>query len=227
MATQSQKDQFVAIISTKLKPSRLDHDRFQVFLDDPEGVDRLADEFIANYERRTYPAIEITGIAEFPDWSKGRVLNGDIRRPKEIDFLAVMSSAYFHPRQTGKKHRYNRPSGHEILASLVASYKAGEDKNGNTYDVSETDLIHGHFGCVELIYMEKNWNTLPEPFKAWAKNKLLYGWRDVVRRDNGNLAVPYFDCDIDKPCVAWVNVGNSCSWNGNEPSLREQVSTQG
>lgn len=183
MATQSQVNQLIARLVTKLKPATLDHDRLQAFLGDPEALDRFAAEFIGTYERRTYPAIEITGIVEptFPDWSKGRVLNGDIRRPKEIDFLALMASAYFHSRQTGEKHKDNRPLGHEILASLVASYKAGEDKVGNTYDVSETDLIHGHFGIAELTYMEKNWSTLPEPFKAWAKGKLLYGWRDIVR----------------------------------------------
>lgn len=224
---QEQKDQLIARIATGLKPGQLNKDRFQAFLGDPEGLDRFADEFIGTYERRNYPTIEITSIAEpgFPDWSKGRVMNGDIRRPKEIDFLAVMSSVYFHPRQTGEKHKNNRPSGHEILASLVASYKAGEDKVDNTYDVAETDLIHGHFGLAELTYMEKNWSTSPEPFKAWAKGKLLYGWRDVVRDDNGSLDVPYLFCNVDKPYVDWYNL--HISWFGREPALREQVSTQG
>jgi hypothetical protein len=225
MATQEQKDQLIARIATGLKPGNLDKDRFQAFLGDPESVDRFA-EFIGKYERRSYPAIEIMGIAEptLPVWSRGRVLDGDIHRPDRLDFIAIMGFAYFHPRQTGEKYKENRPTGHEILASLVASYKAGEDKNGNTYDVSETDLIHGHFGLAEFTYMEKNWNTLPEPFKAWAKDKLPYGWRDVVRNDYGNLNVPYLNCNVDKPYVNWYNLDNS--WNDNEPALREQVSTQ-
>jgi hypothetical protein len=36
----------------------------------------------------------IAGMGEptLPDWSKGRVLNGDIHHPQNIDFVAVMSS---------------------------------------------------------------------------------------------------------------------------------------
>ena len=224
MATQPQKDQFLALASTNLKPDILDKDRFQVFLGDPEGFDRFAAEFIGTYERRSYPVIEITGIAEpkFPDWSRGRVLKGDIRRLKEIDFTTVISSAYFHPRQTGEKHKDDRPSGHEILASLVASYKASKDKVGNTYNVSESDLIHGHFGLAELTYKAKNWNTLPEPFKAWAKGKLLYGWCDVVRNDYGDLSVPYLDCHEVEPYVRWYCLGGS--WCDLEPALCEHVS---
>ncbi len=227
MATQEQKDQLIARIATGLKPGQLNKDRFQAFLGDPEGLDRFADEFIANYVRRTYPPVEIGEVTApvFPDWSKGRVLNGYIRRPQSLDFIAVMASPYFHPRQTGEEYKDNRPQGHEILASLVASYKAGEDKNGNTYNVSETDFIHGHFGLAELTYMEKNWNTLPEPFKAWAKGKLLYGWRDVVRDDHGTLNVPYLSCIVGEPCVYWYCL--DISWRDNEPALREQVSTQG
>lgn len=227
MATQPQVNQLIACIATGVKPENTVKDRLQALLDDPDGMDRLVDEFINKYERRTYPTIEITGIVEpaFPDWLKGRVLNGDIHRPDTLDFIAIMGSAYFHPRQTGERHQDNRPSGHEILASLVASYKAGEDKNGNTYDVSETDLIHGHFGLAELTYMEKNWNTLPEPFKAWAKGKLLYGWRDVVRDDCGLLLVPVLDCSFVEPYVHWYNL--DYSWRDHEPALREQVGTQG
>ena len=227
MATQPQVNQLIARIATGLKPDTLDRDRFQVFLGDPEALDRFAAEFIGTYEPRTYPAIEIMGIVEptFPDWSKGRVLNGDIHRPDRLDFIAIMGSVYFHPRQTGETHKNNRPSGHEILASLVASYKVGEDKNGNTYDVSETDLIHGHFGLAELTNMKKDWNTLPEPFKVWTKGKLLYGCRDVVRNNNGNLSVPCLNCNVAKPCVGWYYLGSS--WHGSEPALREQVSTQG
>lgn len=226
MATQGQLNQFIALTATRLKPDRLDHDRFQTFLKDPEALDRFAD-FIDTYERLSYPPATTTDFAEptFPHWSKGHVLNGDIRRPKEIDFLAVISSAYFHPRQTGEKHKDNRPSGHEILASLVAGYKADKDKNGNTYDVLETDLIHGHFGLAELTYTEKNWNTLPESFRAWAKGKLLYGWRDVVRGDDGRLVVPVLACFVDNSRIEWDNLGRS--WSDREISLREQVSTQG
>jgi hypothetical protein len=228
MATQGQINQFSALIATGLNPGSLDHDRFQAFLGDPAALDRFAAEFIGTYERRTYPTTPSSDIVEptFPEWSKGRVLNGDIHRPDRLDFIAIMASAYFHPRQTGETHNDNRPSGHEILASLVASYKAGEDKNGNTYDVSETDLIHGHFGLAELTHMEKNWNTLPEPFKAWAKGRLLCGWRDVVRHGGGSLFyVSFLHCAAAKPYVRWCSLDNS--WDDGEPALREQVSTQG
>lgn len=227
MATQPQKDQFIALAAVKLKLETLDKIRFQTFLDDPEGLDRFANEFIATYERRTYPPVPITALPadlQFPDWSKGLILKCDIRRPQEINFPAVTASPYFHPRQTGDEHKENRPSGHEILASLVASYKVGEDKKENTYDVAPSDAIHGHFGLPELTYMEKNWSDLPAPFKTWAKGKLLYGWRDVVRRVGGYLLVPYLSCGVDRPDVRWYRLDSS--WYGYEPGLRERVGAQ-
>lgn len=208
--------------------TRLDKDRFQTFLGDPEGWERFAAEFIATYERHTYPPVPITALPadpKFPDWSKGRILKGDVCRPQEINFLAVMTSPYFlNPRQTGEEHKENRPSGHEILASLVASYKASEDKKENTYAVAADDAIHGHFGLSELTYMEKNWASLPAPFKAWAKGKLLYGWRDVVRDGNGCLLVPFLSCDVGEPCVDWYDLG--LTWGDDGPGLCEQVGAQ-
>lgn len=223
MATQDQKDQLNALFLTKLKPADLDKDRLQVFLSDPKGISRFAAEFIGTYERRTYPVVTATGLPQpkFPDWSKGRVLQGDIRRGESMDFVALTTTAWFHPNQLGDN---SRPTGHDILAALVASYKAGEDKVGNFYPVAETDAIHGHFGLAELTYMQDNWTSLPEPFKAWARGKLLYGWRDVVRDGNGGLYGPFLLCFVDKPYVRWYDLDNS--WDDSEVALREQVGTQ-
>jgi len=226
MATQEQKDQFIARIATGLKLGFLDKYRFQAFLGDPEALDRFADEFIATYERRSYPPVTIDFTEPtLPDWSKGRVLNGIIRRWKEIDLMSVMARAWFHPRQIGDEHEDNRPSGHEILTSLVASYKPDEDKNGNIYDVSETDLIHDHFGLAEAIYMRDHWRALPNPFKVWSKGKRLYGWRDVVRGDDDNLFVSCLDCEDDQPLMSWYDLKDL--WKTCEPALRGQVGTQG
>ncbi len=38
-----------------------------------------------------------------------------------------------------------------------------------------------------------------------------------IRNDNGNLNVPYLNCNVDKPYVNWYNLDNS--WNDNEPAL--------
>lgn len=217
MATQPQKNQFIALAAIGLDPSELDKDRFQAFLKDPEMWVRFG-EFINTYERRTYPSILFASLPKpkFPDWSD-RILKKGVRTPQSIDFLAVMASPYFHPRQTGDEHKENRPSGQEILAKLVSSYKIGEDRSGNTYDVSDSDAIHGHFGFAELAYMEQNWAELPEPFKAWAKGKLLCGWRDVVRGSDGYIRVPCLNCGIVKPCMNWDHIG--CAWSDYEPGL--------
>ena len=39
----------------------------------------------------------------------------------------------------------------------------------------------------------------------------------LVRNDDGNLNVPYLNCNVDKPYVNWYNLDNS--WNDNEPGL--------
>ena len=57
MATQPQVNQLIARIATGLKPENTVKDRLQALLDDPDGMDRLVDEFINEYERRTYPTI--------------------------------------------------------------------------------------------------------------------------------------------------------------------------
>lgn len=156
----------------------------------------------------------------FPDWSQGRILTGVVE-PQLLDLTKLRTDAWFHPHQTGEN---TRPTGYEILATLVFAYEVGKDAVGMTYQVKPTDLINGHFGLRELKWLEDNWKTLPEAFRKWAKGKLLYGWADVVRHSDGYLYVPCLDCDIDKPFVDWFNLDRQ--WDDDEPALREQVGTQ-
>ncbi len=205
MATQSQKDQFIALTATGLNPASLDEDGFKLFLKDPEMWIRFG-EFIADYSQRTYPPVSIVDLPEskFPDWSRGRILTGDIRESKSINFAAIMSNTLCHPCQLGG-------NGHEVLAVLVSSYKVGEDKAGQMYVVAPGDAIQGHFGLKELEYMVANWATLPPAFKDWAMDtdddKRLYGYRDVVRNNLGILEVPFF-CATRVPHISWFCLNN-------------------
>lgn len=153
-----------------------------------------------------------------PNWSRGEILTG-VSEPKALDPTRLSSDAWFHPSQTGSK---TRPTGHQILASLVDDYKIGEDKAGKTYQVPPTDLINGHFGLRELVWLEQNWKTPPKAFRDWAKGKLLYAWADAVRDDSGYLHVPCLCCYVETPYVYWSYLGNQ--WYDHEPALREQVS---
>jgi hypothetical protein len=201
MATQDQKDQLISLIATRLKPNILDKDRLQSFLGDPEALYRFSTEFIATYERRVHLSVNLNNLPqpEFPKWTRMLVLEGNIRHPENIEFTAIMSSFWLDPRQTGNE---KRPSGHELLAALV----------------SEDDVIHGTFGLAELTYMQDDWVSLPASFKTWAQNKLLYGWRDVVRSDEGHLFVPYLNCSHTVPSVCWRDLSGTLS--GEEPALR-------
>jgi hypothetical protein len=63
---------------------------------------------------------------KFPTWSKGRVLIG-AKGPLTIDLNRIVADAYFHEYQTGNQIY---PTGHEILASLVKSYRVEKDWAG-------------------------------------------------------------------------------------------------
>lgn len=222
MATQAQKDQFISKTATGLDPATLDKGRFQDFLGDPNAWLRFA-EFVNSYKRRNSPSIiEITpGGVVFVEWSKGRVLKGFTHQSTSIDLNAVIASAWLHPHQIGQGLR---PTGHEILAALVSSYKVGEDKKGNTYQIVDGDAIHGHFGLKELEVLGDNWETLPDFFRNWAKGKTLYAWWDVVRDGDGVLNVPGLNCHVEKPFVRWDGLG--FNWRLFGPALRAQVSAQ-
>ena len=51
-------------------------------------------------------------------------------------------------------------------------------------------------------------------FKGWWHGR--YRIHYVLNAD-GNLNVPYLNCNVDKPYVNWNNLDNR--WNDNEPAL--------
>ena len=225
MATQEQHNQLVAMIATLVKPSDLgDAEDFQELIGAPST---FAEEF-GKLLREWEPSSRIPSIIQtstlpqptFPDWSLGKILR-DVVSPKTFDVNRLMKNAWQHANQTGDNQR---PTGHEILATLVKSYVVREDKAGMTYQVQPTDLINRHFGLRELLWLENNWKTLPRAFRKWAKGKWLDGWVDVVRDDVGYLRVPYLFCDVPTPFVYWCNLGSR--WVDYEFALREQVSPQ-
>lgn len=226
-ATEEQKLQLIAKISTATDRRKWDGDKLQLWLSDEAFDDRLA-AFINGWQAPepqplTEFVIQLSTLPtpKFPDWSRGRILNGVVE-PKTLDLTKLSTDAWFHPNQTGSQ---TRPTGHQILATLVASYKAGKDEAGKTYQANPADLINSHFGLRELTWLEQNWKTLPKAFRDWAKGKLLYGWADVVRRGNGYLNVPYLYCHVETPYVLWYLLGDV--WRDVGPALREQVSSQG
>jgi hypothetical protein len=224
-ATEEQKLQFIAKISTATDRRKWDGAKLQICMEDPMFDERLAAYINASEKPVEVPAvmesliINLSDLREpkFPDWSKGRILIG-VKEPSTLDIGKLIETAYFHERQTGNQ---TRPTGHEILASLVKSYKVGEDEMGKTYQVEPDDAINGHHGLKELLWLEQNWKTLPEAFRKWANGKLLYGHRDIVRRDDGYLSSPYLHCSVRVPCVHWYGLDGQ--WVGSEPGLREQV----
>lgn len=224
-ATEEQRLQLIAKIATGTDRRKWDGDILQTLLQDSSFDDRFAAFVNSLPQRAETPVIaesliiQLTDLPgpKFPDWSKGRVLIG-AKEPSALDVGRLIETAYFHERQTGNQ---NRPTGHEILASLVKSYKVGEDEAGKTYQVEPTDAINGHFGLKELALLEQNWKTLPEAFRKWVKGKLLYGHRDIVRSDDGWLRSPYLDCSVEVPCVGWYYLDRQ--WSDNEPGLREEI----
>lgn len=228
-ATEEQKLQLIGKISTGTDRRKWEGINLQTLLEDPAFDDRFA-AFINSAETPAETLtitesliIKFSDLPEskFPDWSKGRILIG-AKEPFAIDLNKIIADAYFHERQTGSK---TRPTGHEILASLVQSYKVGEDEAGKTYQVESADSINGHYGLKELVWLAQNWKFLPEAFRKWAKGKLLYGHRDIVRRDGGWLDSPYLGCYVEVPYVYWCSLG--IQWDGRGPGLREQVNAQG
>lgn len=229
-ATEEQRLQLIAKISTGTDRRKWDGVKLQICMEDPTFDDRFA-AFINSSE---LPAAETVALTEsliiqianlpepkFPDWSRGRILNGVVE-PKMLDLTKLPTEAWLHPDQIGNA---TRPTGHQILASLVKSYVVGEDEAGKTYQVEPSDAINGHYGLKELLWLEQKWKTLPKSFRDWAKGKLLYGHRDCVRNDSGWLDSPFLYCGVDGPHVCWYDL--DFQWSNDGPALREQVGAQG
>jgi hypothetical protein len=226
MATQEQKNQLIAKIATSADPKKWGEvDKFQRFVGlQADDFDEELGKLLIAWQPpvRTSCIIQIDPLPypTVPTWSRGRILTG-VTPPQTLDINQLMKNAWQHAHQTGENQR---PTGHDILATLVKSYVVGKDKAGMTYQVEPTDLINGHLGFRELSWLGKDWITLPEPFRKWANGKLLYGWADVVRSDDGDLGVPYLNCIVPTPYVVWYDLDRR--WDGYEFALREQVSPQ-
>lgn len=159
-ATEEQKLQLIARISTGTDRSKWDKAKLQICMEDPSFDERFA-AFINSSEKPVEATVVMESLIiklsdlsgpKFPDWSKGCILIG-AKEPTTLDIGKLIETAYFHERQTGNQ---TRPTGHEILASLVKSYKVGEDETGKTYQVFPEDIINGHFGLKELLWLEQN-----------------------------------------------------------------------
>jgi len=225
MATSKQKNQLIALIATSADPTNWgDTDKFQQFVGLPatefdEELGKLLSEWQPPVQiEQISPIIQINTLPQpvFPDWSRGRIFTGLVES-QMLNINNLMKNAWQHARQAGENQR---PTGHEVLATLVKSYVTEKDKMGMTYQVQPADLINGHLGLRELSWLGKDWITLPEPFRKWANGKLLYGWADVVRDDYGYLVVPCLDCRVPLPYVDWCNPG--LRWSGYEFALRER-----
>jgi hypothetical protein len=162
-----------------------------------------------------YSIVQVSDLLELglPEWSKGRILIG-VKEPVTLDIGKVIETAYFHERQEVGQ---TRPTGHEILASLVKGYNANEDKAGKIYPVQPNDAINGHCGLKELLWLQQNWNTFPNSFHVWAYGKLLYGHRDIIRDYRGFLFSPCLDCGDGFPGLDWFWLDDQ--WSDVEPGL--------
>lgn len=237
MATEEQLKQFAAKLLTCADPVKWGTTReFQelVGLKAPEFDDEVGNMIRNWYNSRRMP-VEPTGIilpklsrpyiintARFPDpifpnWSRGRILEGVII-PKTINVDSLMKSVWQHEEKTEEI----RPTGHQLLARLVSDYVIGQDSVGKTYQVKPADKINGHHGFKSLSILADKWKKLPKSFRVWADGKLLYGLADAVREDDGYLSVPCLPCDVPTPCVRWHYLDHR--WDGNGFALREQVS---
>ena len=224
MATQEQKNQIIAIISTAADPKKWgDTDKFQQLVGLPAvEFDEEFGKLLSGWKSPISPSFIIQTSTlpapTYPTCFRGRILTG-VTPPQMLDINQLMKDAWQHARQTGENQR---PTGHDILATLVKNYDGGKDKAGMNYQVQPPALINGHLGLRELSWLGKKWITLPESFRRWANGKLLYGWADVVRDGYGYLFVPCLICRVPTPYVDWYYL--DVRWRGSKFAVRAQVS---
>lgn len=162
-------------------------------------------------------SIDISQLPEtkMPEWSEGRVIVG-VKEPRVLDLEKLMSATYF--LEEYPEGRWT--TGHTILASLVKSYKVDKDEPGKVYTAEPDDLIHGHFGLKELLWIKENWIDLPMAFHRWTYRKMLYGNRDMWRVGK-RILTPCLDCGTSKPHA--ISVCLSFRWNMSDFSLHGSV----